>query len=78
MDTRREELFGFSDPHDRLWEVTTPGFKACITDYNWELTGYDSRLHAIDPKVFHYSGNAYYITGAYARARGWTVKQVED
>jgi hypothetical protein len=78
MDARRETLIGWSDPNDRLWILGTPDFEAAITDYNWELTGYDKRLHELDPEVFHYSGNVYYITGAYARSRGWTTTRVED
>ena len=78
MDARRRTLLGFSDHHDRLWIIKTPDFEAAITDYNWELTGYDRRLHDLDPEVFHYGGNAYYITGAYAQSLGWTATHGED
>lgn len=63
---------------DRLWLLHTPEFTAAITEYNNELTGFDPRLNELDPKIFHYGGNAYYITGSYAREKGWRVEPIED
>jgi hypothetical protein len=74
----RDTLVGFSDDHDRLWLLKTPDFEAAISEYNHEVTGYDPRLALLDPKIFHYCGNAYYITGQYASERGWTVTEIED
>ena len=76
MDNSLTGLIGWADSHDRAWWIHTPNFKAKITDYNWELTGYDPRLSEIDPEIFHYGGNAYYITGSYAESKGWTVERI--
>ena len=35
--------------------------------------GFDLKLHELDPSVFHYGGNAYYILGQYAYKKGWRV-----
>lgn len=77
-DARKSTLSGFPEPNDRLWTIKTSDFEASITDYNWELTGYDERLHDLDPETFQYGGNAYYITGTYARSKGWTATHIED
>lgn len=74
----RKLLSGFTSDKDRLWLIHTSEFSAPITEYNDELTGFDPRLHELDPKVFHYGGNAYYITGQYAREKGYTVEKIED
>jgi hypothetical protein len=74
----RKSIVGFSFDQDRLWLIHTPEFTAAITEYNDELTGYDPRLVELNPKVFCYGGNAYYITGRYAERRGWRVEAVED
>lgn len=74
----RDNLHGFSFDQDRLWLIHTPDFIGAITEYNDELTGFDSRLAEIDPEIFHYGGNAYYITGAYCPQRGWSVEELED
>lgn len=74
----RDGLHGISDDHDRLWLLQTPTGVFAITEYNDELTGYDPELAVIDPKIFRYGGNAYYITGAYAKAKGWVVLEFED
>lgn len=74
----RKTLHGVSSENDRLRLLHTPHFVGAITDYNDELTGYDPRLRELDPKVFHYGGNAYYITGQYAREKGWRIEEVED
>lgn len=77
----RKTLVGFHDDHDRLWVLHIPNLspgKFAITDYNWELTGFSKELSQFDPKVFHYGGNAYYITGMYAHQKGWRVEHVED
>ena len=75
----RDNLVGISDDHDRLWLLTCPdGVVYAITEYNDELTGYDPRLGEIDPKIFHYGGNAYYIAGQYAASRNWRAAVFED
>lgn len=75
----RNGLHGLADDNDRLTLLRDPGGNVyAITDYNWELTGYDPRLGAIDPKTFHYGGNAWYITGSWAMERGWRVEEHED
>lgn len=74
----RDTLVGFPDDHDRLWLLRTPEFTGAISEYNSELTGYDPRFGDIDPKVFRYGGNAYYITGQYAAERGWHVEELQD
>lgn len=78
MDIRREGLIGYSGPEDRLWIIGTADFEAALTDYNWEITGYDKRLHQLFPDIIRYSGNAYYVTGAFASQNGWVVTRVED
>lgn len=74
----RDSLVGVSEDNDRLWLVHTPDDAYAITEYNWELTGFDPKLGQLDPKIFHYGGNAYYITGTYAEQKGWRVEVVED
>lgn len=74
----RDSLIGLTDDHDRLWSIETPEFTGGITEYNDELTGYDPRFAKIDPKIFRYGGNAYYITGKYAQGKGWKVTEIED
>ena len=75
----RDTLVGISCDQDRLWLLHAPdGTTYAITDYNDELTGFDPRLGEIDPVVFRYGGNAYYITGGWARQHGWTVTEHED
>ncbi len=74
----RDGLHGISMDADRLWLLHTPQGVFAITEYNDELTGYAPELAEIDPKIFRYSGNAYYITGAYAKERGWRVEELED
>lgn len=74
----RDSLVGYHMDNDRLWLLLTPEGTFAITEYNDELTGYSPRLAEIDPKTFHYGGNAYYITGVYARERGWGVQEHED
>ena len=74
----RDNLHGFSMDNDRLWVLHTPEGAFAITEYNDELTGFDPRLGEMDSKIFHYGGNAYYITGAYAEAKGWRVEEHED
>lgn len=74
----RNTLYGYSMDADRLWLIHTPDFVGAITEYNNELTGYDPRLGEIDPHVFHYGGNAYYIMGRYAKEKGWKVEELED
>lgn len=68
---------GFSFAQDRLWLIHTPDFVAGITEYNDELTGFDPRLQKLD-EAFHYGGNAYYILGRLAQAKGWKIEEVED
>lgn len=77
-DSRRDNLGAFTLDNDRLWIITTPEFEAALTEYNDEITGVDQRLWGLDPKVFHYGGNAYYATGRYARDKGYTVQKIED
>lgn len=75
----RDGLYGYSDDHDRLTLLHAPGGEIyAITDYNDELTGYDPRLGQIDPKIFRYGGNAYYITGHWVLKQGWSVEELED
>jgi hypothetical protein len=74
----RKNLLGCSYQQDRLYLLHTPDFVAGITEYNDELTGYDPRLVKLDPKIFQYGGNAYYITTHYAPAKGWRVEEIED
>ena len=74
----RDTLVGFSFDNDRLWILHTPSGSFAITEYNDELVGYDPRLADIDPKIFRYGGNAYYITGRYAQEQGWRVEECED
>ena len=74
----RDNMVGVSFDQDRLWLIHTPEFVGAITDYNDELTGYDPRLAELEPSAFHYGGNAYYITGALAQAKGWRVEKIED
>ena len=74
----RDTLVGYTDDHDRLWILHTPEGAFAITEYNDELTGFDPKLAKIDPKIFHYGGNAYYITGRYAQEHGWRVEECED
>lgn len=75
----RNRLIGHSLEDDRLWLLHAPtGEVYAITEYNHELTGYDPRLAEIDSVVFQYGGNAYYITGSWASAKGWTVSEHED
>lgn len=74
----RTSLHGFSLQEDRLYLLHTPDGTFAITEYNHELTGYSPELGALDPKTFHYSGNAYYITTTYAKEKGWRVEHLED
>ena len=74
----RNGLHGISENNDRLWVLHTPDGDFAITEYNDELTGYDPRLAEIDPKIFHYGGNAYYIIGTYCDNMGWSAEHVED
>lgn len=74
----RNNLCGVSENNDRLWILHTPEGPLAITEYNNELTGYDPRLVDIDPKIFHYGGNAYYIVGEYCRNKGWRSEHFED
>lgn len=73
----RDTVFGNFD-QDRLWILHTPMGVFAITEYNDELMGFDLRLVDIDPTIFRYGGNAYYIKGKYAQERGWRVESVED
>jgi hypothetical protein len=77
-DARRDTLEGFCFDQDRLFILHTEQGAFPITDYNDELTGFHPKLREIDPKIFHYGGNAYYITGIYALQKGWRVEEVED
>ena len=67
------DLVGFSWETDAHWILDTGEFIVEIAEYNQELTGFDLKLHELDPHVFHYGGNAYYILGQYAREKGWRV-----
>lgn len=69
-------MIGVPMSNDRRWQIQTPEFAAELTDYNWEITGVDERLHALDPKVFRYGGNAYYATGRYAFEHGYAVYEI--
>jgi GH43 family beta-xylosidase len=64
---------GFPEENDRRWTLKTPEFDADIYEYNWELTGFDSRLANLDPEVFIYGASVWYITGAYAQEKDWIV-----
>lgn len=77
-DDLRRQLMGFSEDNDRLWLLHTHLGVFPITEYNKELTGYHYSLGALDPQVFRYGGNAYYILGKYAQERGWIIESVED
>ncbi len=70
-----KNLIGFPMSGDRIWILHTPNFDAFITEYNWEITGVDKKLHDLDPDLFHYGSNAYYITGQYISEKGWTVEE---
>ena len=70
-------LFGAPLSHDRRWLIDTGKFSAVITEYNWELTGFDPRLRELAPDIFIYGGNAYYITGTLAAERGWKVTAIQ-
>jgi hypothetical protein len=63
---------------DRLWLLHTPTGIFAITEYNHELTGYAPELGILDPNIFRYGGNAYFITGLYAQQKGWQVEKFED
>lgn len=67
-------LAGLSDKHDWVWLIHTSEFTGAITEYNDELTGFDPRFGLLDPQVFRYGGNAYYILGEYSRERNWRVE----
>jgi|HubBroStandDraft_2_1064218.scaffolds.fasta_scaffold13125_2 hypothetical protein len=69
-------LQGLPMANDRFWLIDTGDFTAFISEYNDELTGFDARLAEIDKGIFHYGGNAYYITGDYARCKGWRIMEV--
>lgn len=69
-----ETLVGIPFSHDRRWTIHTPKFSGIITDYNWELTGFDPRFAKLD-KNFVYSGNAYYIIHTLCRRKRWLVEQ---
>lgn len=71
-----KNIVGLPMPNDRKWLIKTPNFEAEICEYNSELTGFDYRLSELDPEVFHYGGNAYYILGRYAREKGYTVTEL--
>lgn len=71
-----DELDGFPDSHDRRWLIEIGGTKYPFTDYNWEITGFDPRLHVIAPDIFEYGGNAYYITGSYAEKYGYKIEEI--
>jgi hypothetical protein len=71
------ELEGFHLSHDRHWVIDTPEFSGAITDYNWELTGYDKKLVEAFPDVFRYGGNAYYIIYTWVPRMGFSVTQTE-
>ena len=70
------EMRGVPFSHDRKWSIKTPTCAGFMTDYNWEITGISEDLYALDPTIFHYGGNAYYVTGAYARERGYEVTEI--
>lgn len=78
MHPARANMKGFSFDQDRLWLIHTSNFVAGITEYNDELTGFDPRLHELAPEIIRYGGNAYYILGAFAQAKGWRVEPIED
>ncbi len=63
--------------HDRLWIIETSDGAFALTDYNWEITGFDPALQKLNDAV-HYGGNAYYVTGALCNERGWRARHVED
>lgn len=64
---------------DRTWVITLPnGARGVMADYNWEITGVSKELREFDPSIFHYGGNAYYVTGVYADKMGLQIKHVED
>ena len=69
-------MWGLSFEQDRKWKITIDGRAYFLRDYNDEITGYDDELRAIAPDVIYYGGNAYYVTGKYARERGWLVESV--
>lgn len=71
------DMLGWADANDRRFKIVTPWFEGVITEYNDELTGFDQRLANLDPDVFRYGGNAYYITGSYARSKGYVVEEIE-
>jgi hypothetical protein len=70
----RKQLIGFTNDHDRLWQLTSPlGNVEAATDYNWEITGFTPGLK----DNLHYGANAYYWLDEY-RKRGWKVEHIED
>ena len=77
METKQQNtvLNGFYMPNDRRWLIKTPNFEAEICEYNDELTGFDPRLKELDPSVFYYGSNAYYILGRYSIEKGYTIRE---
>ena len=69
-------ILGFHMSNDRKWLIKTPTFEGEICEYNDELTGFDSRFKDLDPTVFYYGSNAYYILNRYAREKGYTVTEL--
>ena len=75
----RDNLLGYSFDQDRPWLLHAPdGTVFAITEYNDELTGFSPELQEIDPTIFCYGGNAYYIVGTWAEKNGFRAEKFED
>lgn len=69
-------MWGLSFTHERRWRLSKGDFSAEISDYNWEITGFDAVLNERHPDDIHYGGNAYWVVGAFADREGYTVKKL--
>lgn len=73
------ELGGYSMDNDARWMISTPeGDVGILTEYNSEITGFERRVHEIDPRTIHYGGNWYYVRHTLLPKLGYFAKRLEQ